>query len=123
MANSRKSDTNHEYAVVDTNTSGGYFTNQVNPREKTKRGVGKIFFSIRETTAEASAGTTSSVTVKPQYRCAGDAGWTDYIPLGAETFVVGTRLVLDDIGNGVEWRAGVEDGGVTSGSVTFGFDW
>jgi hypothetical protein len=123
MANSKKSASNYEYAVVDTNVSGGYFTNQVNLREKIKRGVGKLFFSIRESSAEASAGTTSSVTVKLQFRCAGDAGWTDYIPLGAEDFVVGTCLILDDIGNGREWRSGVEDGGVTSGSVTFGFDW
>jgi hypothetical protein len=123
MANSRKSASNHEYAVVDTNTSGGYFTNQANLREKTKRGISKLFFSIRETNAETSSGTTSVVTVKLQFRCAGDAGWTDYISLGAESLVVGTRIALDDIGNGVEWRAGVEDGGVSSGSVTFGFDW
>jgi hypothetical protein len=123
MANSRKSGTNYEYAVTDTNVSGGYFTNQVNVREKIKKGISKLFFSIRETTAETSAGTTSVVTVKLQFRCTGDVGWTDYISLGSEAFVVGTRIALEDISNGTEWRAGVEDGGVTSGSVTFGFDW
>ena len=43
--------------------------------------------------------------------------------IAGSTFAIGNRVVLEDIGNGVDWRAGVRDDEFTSGSVTFGFDW
>lgn len=127
MANSRSSGTNYEYATVDTNPgSAGYFTNYICPRDKHKTGkVGKIFFSVREAAADISAAPSalSSITVTLQYRCQGDAGWTDYVDLAGSTFAIGNRVVMEDLGNGVDWRAGVVSDGFTSGSVTFGFDW
>ncbi len=127
MANSKNSGTNFEYATVDTLPgASGYFTNSLCPRDKYKTSkVTRIFFSIRETDADVSAAPSalSDVTVVLQYRCLGDAGWTDYVPLDASEFVIGNRVILEDIGNGVDWRAGVTSDGYTSGSVTFGFDW
>jgi hypothetical protein len=126
MANVRKSDTNYEYATVDTKpTSAGYFTNNVNLREKMKKGVTKLFFSIREASGDISANPSalSTITVSLQYRCPGDIGWTDYIDLAGSTFAIGNRISLEDTANGVEWRAGVVDDNYTSGSIIFGFDW
>ena len=127
MANSRSSGDNKEYATVDTRpTSAGYFTNAVDVRllRKNKK-VDKLYFSIREATADISANPSalSTITVVVQFKCDGDAGWTDYVPLGGESFAIGNRLALDDFGAAVHWRAGVVDDGFTSGSVTFGFDW
>ena len=125
MANSRSSGTNQEYATVDTRpTSAGYFTNNVNLREKGKRGVTKMFFSIREASGDISANPSalSIITVGLQFRCPGDVGWTDYIDLAGSSIAIGNRVILEDSGL-VEWRAGVVDDNYTSGSVTFGFDW
>lgn len=127
MANARSSGTNYEYATVDTRpTSAGDFTNAICPRDKLKTDkVRQIFFSIRETNADISAAPSalSTITVVLQYRCQGDAAWTDYVDLAGSTFAIGNRVVLEDSGNGVDWRAGVRDDEYTSGSVTFGFDW
>ena len=127
MANGRSSGTNYEYATVDTNPgASGYFTNSICPRDKFKTDkVKQIFFSIRESAADISAAPSalSTITVVLQYKCQGDAAWTDYIDLAGSTFAIGNRVVLEDIGNGVDWRAGVRDDEFTSGSVTFGFDW
>ena len=125
MANTRSSGTNYEFATVDTRpTSAGYFTNSVNLREKIKRGTTKIFFSIREATADISANASalSTITVSLQYKCSTDAGWTDYVDLAGSSFAIGNRVALEDMGL-VEWRAGVVDDNYTSGSVIFGFDW
>jgi hypothetical protein len=123
MANSRSSGRYYEYAKVDTapaNGSGGYFTNPVYPRKKK---ITKLFFSIRETTDDSTA---SVVVVKLQFKCPGDTGWTNHMTgvEGDKNWPIGTRVSLNEWGEGVEWRAGVEDGNdFTSGAVTFGFDW
>jgi hypothetical protein len=120
MANSRLSKRYCEYATVDTapaNGSGGYWTNPVNPRNKKAT---KLFFSIRETTDDSSA---SVMTIKLQFKCAEDTGWTNHLNNG-DDWEIGTRVLLSEWGEGVQWRAGVEDGNdFTSGSLTFGFDW
>ena len=127
MANGRNSTANHEYATVDTRpSSAGYFTNEVDVRLLSKNDkVKKIFFSIRETNADISAAPSalSTVTVVLQYKCSGDAAWTDFIDLAGSTFAIGNRVLLDDCAADVRWRAGVRDDEYTSGSVTFGFDW
>ena len=126
MANSRTSETNKEYATVDSIPGlGGYFTNEVSIRglfdsEKLR----KIFFSIRESEADSSgASDTSLITVVLQFKCEGDEGWQEYVPLDGSTIAVGNRLAIEDTGAGVLWRAGVQDDFYTSGSITFGFDW
>lgn len=125
MANSRSSGNNYEYATVDTlPTSAGYFTNEIDSRHIIKLGA-KLFFSIRETDADISAAPSalSTVTVRLQYKCKGDSGWTVFVPLDGSTFAIGNRVEIEDNGNGVLWRAGVASDEYTSGSVTFGFDW
>jgi hypothetical protein len=121
MANSRDAGAFHEYATVDTAPAagtGGYFTNEVNPRQQKMK---RLFFSIRDTVDDSSA---SVVTVKLQFRCNNDAGWTDFVALDGSAFAIGNRVQIDDFGPGVHWRAGVLDNtDYTSGSVTFGFDW
>jgi len=120
MANGKLSKIYCEYATVDTapaNDSGGYWTNVVYPR---KNKIKKLFFSIRETTDDSSA---SVMTVKLQFKCQGDTGWTNHLDDGSN-WAIGTRVLLNEWGEGVEWRAGVEDGNdYTSGALNFGFDW
>jgi hypothetical protein len=126
MANSRSSQPNHEYATVDTNPgAAGYFTNPFCPRDKTKIGIPKVFFSIRDATADKSENPSalSVITVGLQFKCSGDLDWTDYIPLDGSSLAIGNRVALEDMGAGVIWRAGVVDDAFTSGSVVFGFDW
>ena len=129
MANTKSSGTYKEYATVNTAPSGselGYWTNEVCLRDKVKDGVAKdkMYFSIRENDADSSGfSETSSMTVVLQFKCDGDAGWQNYLDLNEATLAVGNRLTIEDTGAAVRWRAGVEDGGFTSGSVTFGFDW
>ena len=126
MANSRDSSTFHEYATVDTApTLLGYFTNTVDPRASRQiRKEGRIYFSIREEDADSSAQSDiSDIQVTLQFRCPGDAGWQDYRPLDGSEIATGNRLIIEDSGEGVLWRAGVLDGAHQGGSVTFGFDW
>ena len=126
MANARSSTDFHEYATVDEAPIGlGYFTNTVNPRATRQiRKEGRIYFSIREEDADSSAQSDiSDITVTLQFRCEGDAGWQDYTPLDGSELATGNRLMIEDSGQGVIWRAGVLDGAHQGGSVTFGFDW
>lgn len=126
MANTKSSNINHEYATVDTQpTSAGYWTNEVSPRDKFKKGAGKLFFSIREASADISANPSalSTITVSLQFKCKDDLGWTDYVSLDGSALAIGNRVALEDVGADVRWRAGVVDDAFTSGSVTFGFDW
>ena len=74
MANSKNNGHGYRYATVDTKPapgSGGYFTSEVAPR---KEKIGRFYFSIRETSPDSSA---SVGTVKLQFKCAGDTGWTE----------------------------------------------
>lgn len=126
MANSRSSSANHEYATVDTvPDASGYFTTPFCPRDKGKIGIGKVFFSVRDATGDVSEAPSalSSVTVGLQFKCSGDLDWTDFVPLDGSALAIGNRIVLEDIGAGVLWRAGVVSDGYVSGSVRFGFDW
>lgn len=126
MANSRSSDSNHEYAKVDSNPGyAGYFTNPFCPRDKVKTGSNKVFFSVRDATADVSAAPSalSDVIVGLQFKCPGDLDWTDYVPLDGSELAIGNRVALEDMGAGVIWRAGVVDDGYVNGSVVFGFDW
>jgi hypothetical protein len=119
MANSQASNAVHyEYATVDTApTPAGYWTNAVTPR---KSKITKLFFSIRETTDDSSP---SVMTVKLQFKCPGDTGWQDYLDAGSD-WAIGTRIIINEFAEGVQWRAGVADfSAFTSGALTFGFDW
>jgi hypothetical protein len=121
MANITISGVNKEYVQVDTAPEGsGYFTNEINIRNLMKRGVGKMFFSIRETTQDPSAG--SVMTIVLQFKCEGDTYWTDYSN-DSTAFKIGDRKIIDDQAVNIRWRAGVKSGGFTSGSLVFGFDW
>ena len=123
---SRTSGVFKEYATVDEAPIGlGYFTNTVDPRASRHiRHERKIYFSIREADADSSAQSdTSDITVTLQFKCEGDAGWQDFKPLDGSEFVTGNRVIIEDSGAGVLWRAGVLDGEYTGGNITFGFDW
>lgn len=127
MANSKDSAGNHKYATVDTVPDGdGYFTDEVCPRDLQKsQKVGKVYFSIREAVADISAAPSSAsvITVQLQFRCPGDSGWSNYVPLDASSLAIGNRVALEDSGRDVIWRAGVASDEYTSGAITFGFDW
>jgi hypothetical protein len=119
MSNSQRSNPDYcEYATVDTAPNeAGYWTNPVYPRKNKTR---KLFFSIRETTDDSSP---SVMTVKLQFKCPHDTGWQDHLNEGSD-WEIGTRVLVEEFGEGVEWRAGVPDfSAYTSGSLTFGFDW
>jgi hypothetical protein len=125
MANTKISGTYKEYATVDTaidSTDEGFFTNAISPRILAKaNNVEKIWFSVRETGVTDSVD-TAVATVTLQFRCGGDGRWQNYYN-GGTAFVAGDRVIIEDTGAGVEWRAGVIYSDYTSGSVTFGFDW
>ena len=126
MANRRSSGTFKQYATVDTMPTGlGYFTNEVDLRALRKDNKEfRVYFSIREYEADSSeASDTSEMTVTLQFQCEGDLGWQDYKPLDGSALAVGNRVVIEDTGAAVKWRAGVHDYEYTSGSITFGFDW
>jgi hypothetical protein len=129
MANSKNSGVYKAYATVDTAPSGsglGFWTDEVCLRDKVKDGLAKdkMFFSIRNQEADSSeASDTSTMTISLQFQCPDDLGWQDYVDLNLAELAVGNRLIIEDIGAGVKWRAGVKDGDYTSGSITFGFDW
>ena len=121
MANAKRNGDAYRYAVVDTALApggGGYFTDEVAPRSEH---IGRMYFSIRETSPDSTA---SVAVVKLQYKCPGDADWTNYLKNGTDTWPIGTRVMINDFAAGVVWRAGIADNNdYTSGSVTFGFDW
>ena len=118
-----------EYATVDEMPSGstlGYWTNVVSIRELAKlHKINKIFFSIREQVEDSSGFSGMAImTVSLQFKCDGDLGWQDYRHLDGSSLAAGNRFAIEDLGAGVQWRAGVKDGDFyTSGSLTFGFDW
>jgi len=101
----------HEYATVDTDpAAAGFWTNEVSIRvAKSNRRADEVYFSIRG---------TGLMTVTLQFKCFGDATWTDY-----NTYTTVTRLVIEGGAAGELWRAGVKDADYTSGNMTFGFDW
>ena len=133
MANSKLDTAHSTYVIVDTEPSGtelGYWTSEVTPRDLLNEGKliakDKIWFSIRELDADSSedASDTAVITVSLQFKCAGDLGWQDYVDYAGSTLSIGNRVLLEDLGNAVKWRAGVKDNGdYTSGALRFGFDW
>jgi len=117
------SDEYREYAMVDSSVGEGFFGGEVNMRTlKENKGIDRIFFSIRE---EADPGSIddSEVTVVLQFKCEDDARWQTFVPLDGSSLAIGNRLRLNDNGSAIIYRAGVLEGGWTSGSVIFGFDW
>lgn len=111
MANSISSSDYKEYATVDTAPgSDGFWTTPISMRGKN---ISNMHFSLRG---------TGTATVTLQFKCEGDAAWTDFYNDGV-AFVTGQNTVIDGNSGNVQWRAGVKQGGLTSGSVTFGFDW
>lgn len=120
MANSLKSNEYYEYAVVNTAPpAGGFWTNPVSMRRK-GHDLHNIFFSVREENPDASS--ASVVVPTLQFRCSGDAGWTDYYNEGSN-FAIGERKNIEGTAAGVQWRAGVKEGAYTSGGIVLGFDW
>lgn len=125
---SKSSNEFYEYATVNSEPSGtelGYWTNPVSIRYLSKKyKIDKVFFSIRESESDSSgASDTSIMTVTLQFKCEGDSGWQDYLPLSGTAIAVGNRFAIEDTGKGILWRAGVKDGDYISGSLIFGFDW
>jgi hypothetical protein len=121
MANITISGVNKEYVQVDTAPdASGYFTKEINIRNLIKRGINRVFFSIRETSEDPSSG--SIMTIVLQFKCEGDIYWTDYSNDGT-LFNIGDRKIINDMALNIRWRAGVKLGGFTSGSLVFGFDW
>jgi hypothetical protein len=118
MANSKVTNDDCRYATVDTDPVAGYFTDSVSPR-----GIkDDIFFSIRETDPATAPSMGSVMTVVLQFKCKGDVAWQTY-NYNSTPLVAGDRFHIEDYGAGVSWRAGVEIGGYTEGSLTFGFEW
>lgn len=123
MANTVIDNNDKQYVVIDsTPPVGGFWTNIVAQRRSGlyKSNILKMFFSVRE--YEDSPAVGSVITPILQFKCEGDNGWTDYNNNGT-AFVVGDRLLIDSNAAGVKWRAGVKEGGYTSGSMILGFDW
>jgi hypothetical protein len=117
MANSKEVKPYSNYITVDTNPGvGGYYTDPISVRTNPDK-IRELYFSVRE----ESTG-TSVVVPTLQFRCEGDANWTDYYNDGT-SFKIGDRVKIYDNGPKVQWRAGVKQNAFTSGKVRIGFDW
>ena len=113
MGNSQDSAKNHEYATVDTApAAAGYWTNPINIHSRSPHN-NKVMFSVK-----APGGTAGAMTITLQSRDRADASWTDY-----DTWTAVDRQIIDDSSLETMWRAGVKEGGHTSGTLTFGFNW
>ena len=126
MANSLSSGQFKEYATVDTMPTGlGYFTNALDVRKMWReKGINRMFFSIWEEEEDSSeASDTSDITVVLQFKTESNPGWQDFVPLDGSVLTTGNRVILEDVGVGVLWRAGVKWNDYTNGSISFGFDW
>ena len=112
MANTQISDRHHEYASIDTAPGAdGYWCNPV--KVPKSQGAPGLMFSRRG----GGAGTATIQFKTPET----GAAWQDY--LTAEDLSDGARLRLDEFGTGVQWRAGVKQGDLSSGTIIIGFDW
>jgi hypothetical protein len=128
MANSRDSGEFYEFITVDTapdSTDIGFWSNKVSIKQiRNLKKITGIYFSIREFEADDSeASDASDITVKLQYMCAGDEGWTDYVSLDGSTLAIGNRLFIEDISSQTVWRCGVVADDFQSGQIRAGFDW
>lgn len=115
-ANSQSSNASYEYATVNTDpgalATDVYGTNEINPKYLSKVGTSgatNIWFSI---------GGSGVMTVTLQFKRLVDSAWIDY-----EDYASNNRLLLEDRGHGVIWRAIVKGTNYTSGTKIFGFDW
>ena len=115
MANSKSNGDRYAYATIDTAPGAdGYWCDSVSMSSKNTKAM---FFSRR-------GGGTATVTI--QFKCPGDADWTDLTT--DESLADGERLRVDDFASGVKYRAGIKedssaDDTYTSGTITVGFDW
>ena len=128
MANSRSSEEYHEFITVDTAPDSddvGYWGNAISIKEiRNKHKITGVYFSIREFELDPSyASGDSDITVKLQYKCEGDAGWTDYVSLDGSTLATGNRLFIEDIASRTMWRCGVIADDFQDGQIRAGFDW
>lgn len=99
------------YAFIDTAPGAdGYWSDSIS---MSKKKIDGLFFSF-------SGGGVATVTIQYQLPHTG-AEWVDY--LTTETIASGTRLRVGDEAAGVKWRAGIKQGGHTSGTCVVGFDW
>ena len=112
MANEQSSGRHYEYVKI--TTIPGADGDRCSPvTVKKSKDVEALFFSRR-------GGGVATVSIQFKTPEEG-AAWTDY--LTSEALDDGARLRLDELGTGVQWRAGVANGDYTSGDVTVGFDW
>ena len=128
MANSRDTGEFHEFITVDTapdSTDVGYWGNAISIKEKrNKHKIIGVYFSIREYELDPSyASGDSDITVKLQYKCEDDAGWTDYVSLDGSSLATGNRLFIEDISSRTMWHCGVIADDFQDGQIRCGFDW
>ena len=96
MANSQVTSDRYRYASIDTAPGAdGYWSQSVSMSQVK---AGPIWFS-------RSGGGTA--TVHLQYKAPWYDGWVDY-ETDVDLSVDGTRCILEDMGAGVKWRAGVK---------------
>lgn len=111
MSNGKLNGPRYKYASIDTApAAGGYWSDSVS---MSSNNTLELFFS------RTGGG---SATIGLQYKLPhANAAWVDYE--GDVSLDDGVRCIIDDHGAGVKWRAGVAEGGYSSGSVIVGFDW
>ena len=111
MANAKLNGPRYKYASIDTApAAGGYWTDSVS---MSSNNTLQLFFS-------RNGGGNATILLQYRLPHAGSA-WVDYV--SDVTLDDGVRCIIDDHGAGVKWRAGVDVGGYSSGTVIIGFDW
>ena len=114
MANRQVNGEKYAAAIIDTAPStGGYWTSAV-AFIRTGVDIEKAIFSVR------GSGTATPIL---QFRDRNvDSDWTDFYNEGV-AFVSGDAIEITSKVIGLEWRAGVKEGGYSSGEITVGINW
>jgi len=110
MANTSLNSDRYRYISIDTAPGASGAWSDAVSMSAVKGGP--IWFSRR-------GGGNGTVTI--QYKTKWDTEWRD---LTTDVDLAdGVRCILDDMGAGVAWRAGIKSGGYTDGTIIVGFDW
>lgn len=108
-ANSQTSRTYREEATIDSAPgASGYWTKAFNIMQRSREG--EAFFAI--------TGASWSATVTLQFKHKEDAAWTDF-----STYSTNGRYHIYDTEPKVYWRAGVDNGEYSNGTVNVAIGW
>ncbi len=119
MANEKISSNWTRGVKIDTApAAGGYWSDPVSLRKGVSSETLKsVIFSAQAEDAAVATEMTPTLQFKTS-----DGDWTDFNN-DDTPFIVGDCKILEANAAFLQWRAGVKEGGYTSGSAIIGFNW